>query len=760
MPTFHLHLQGLVQGVGFRPFVYRYALDRQLLGWVNNTTDGVHVIFNAPAAEAEAIAEGIVREAPALARITRRSLTPWPEEHFADFRIRDSASDRPPRLLLTPDFALCPDCRAELFSAHDRRRSYPFITCTNCGPRYSIIRELPYDRPRTTMADFPMCGPCQAEYDDPTNRRFYSQTNSCPNCPVHLQWWDSRTRQWIHAGDDALDRVVQAWQAGEIVAIKGIGGYLLTCAARNEKAVAAVRARKHRPHKPLAVMYPDLAAVQRELLVTPAEAALLSGPEAPIVLLRQPAATPAPLASGVAPDQLLVGVMLPYAPLMALLLRAFGEPIVATSGNASGFPIAYADEQAVRQLAPLADQLLGNDRPIVAPQDDSVVRVAPESSRRIVLRRARGWAPTCVLPGVTWPEATVLATGADMKAAFGLLHQGYSYLSQYLGALDTLETQAQYRGVLDHLLDVFRAKPGLVITDTHPAYFSRQAGEELARGWQAPTIAVQHHRAHFSAVLAEHGLWASEEPVLGFIWDGTGLGDDGQIWGSECFHWEAGRMAHLGHLHYFPQLLGDKMAREPRLSALALCGDWPEAEAWLRPYFSSLEWNNYQKLRAKHQGVQTASMGRLFDAVAALLGLRAKVTYEGEAALLLENLATKACGEAGQLVNLGYHRTGRDDPRAWLQCVIRDRARGVAPAVIAARFHYTLVQWAADLALRAGVRRLAFSGGVFQNALLVDLLDHYLGGKYELFFHEQLSPNDENIALGQLAWWHYGGQAD
>jgi hydrogenase maturation protein HypF len=363
------------------------------------------------------------------------------------------------------------------------------------------------------------------------------------------------------------------------------------------------------------------------------------------------------------------------------------------------------------------------------------------------------------VPGLHWPDTPVLATGADMKAAFGLLHQGYSYLSQYLGALDTHDTQEQYRSVLDHLLTVFKASPGLVLTDTPPAYFSRQVGEELARIWQVPLASVQHHRAHFSAVMAEHGLWEQPAPVLGFIWDGTGLGDDGQIWGSECFLRDGQQVTRQAHLRYFPQLLGDKMAREPRLAALALCGDMLAATPWLRPLFGRLEWDNYRKLRTHERNVQTASMGRLFDAVAALLGLRSKVTYEGEAALLLENLAAKGCRRAGQLPNMGYHRLGQDDPRQWLERLLQDRARKVSCPVIAARFHYTLVQWIADLALRHGVSNLAFSGGVFQNALLVDLLHHYLGGKYQLHFHEQLSPNDENIALGQMAWWHYGGQA-
>ena len=587
MTTWHLHLTGQVQGVGFRPFVYRLATAYGLCGWVNNGLDGVHIEFLADDATAEAFRRTLIETAPAIARITGQHLAPVATKFFDNFQIIQSATAGPANLLLTPDFALCAACQTELHTPQNRRQGYPFTTCTWCGPRYSIVHTLPYDRAHTTMAPFPQCPACQAEYDDPLDRRYFSQTNSCPQCAIQLRLVTAQGQRI--GGDPAslLERVVQAWRAGKIVALKGIGGYLLTCAAQDAAAVATLRQRKQRPTKPFALMYPDLETLQRATSLHPDEVAILTSPASPIVLLPFPSGDNEQLArQEIAPHLPYLGVMLPYTPLYALLLRAFGQPIVATSGNPTNAPIVFGDEQALTDLPQLADFILLNNRDIAVPQDDSVVYFTPQYRQKIILRRARGWAPAFVNPRLRWPARQVLATGAELKSTFSLLHQGNTYISQYLGDLADYDTVRNYQHTLQHLLRVLHTQPEVVISDQHPGYAATQYAETLARELGIPHRQIQHHVAHFGAILGEHQLLASAVPVLGIIWDGTGLGDDGQIWGGECFVYAQGRIERRGHLAYFPALLGDKMAREPRLAALAVAGRLAGSEQLLAAKFT------------------------------------------------------------------------------------------------------------------------------------------------------------------------------
>jgi hydrogenase maturation protein HypF len=764
--TWNIHIQGQVQGVGFRPFVWRTALDRGLKGWVANGLQGVWIKINATAAEAIDFQEFILKNIPETAHITAAALTADEDDTFFDqFTIIESHSDGLAVLHLTPDMALCAHCRSEIHEVVNRRYQYPFTTCTVCGPRYSIITGLPYDRPLTTMQAFEMCPTCQEEYADPANRRFYAQTNSCPDCGIHMKFIGgglplSEAAQGSLSSVQIIEKVVSLWQTGHIVAIKGTGGFLLTCDATNAQAIAHLRTRKHRPSKPFALMYPDMATLQGDATVTDAALRLLQSPSAPIVLLDLLDASRSGLdRDGIAPRLHKIGAMLPNAPLFELLLHDFGKPIVATSGNISHAPLVYDDATAIKDLSGIADLILTHNRPVVVPQDDSVLALRT-SEASVVIRRARGLAPSLIQTGLEVPNITVLALGAEMKSTFTLAHLGNVNVSQYIGDLSGFDVQERYKLVLNHLTGLFQATPTVVISDLHPGYFTTQLGQELAEQWQVPWIKVQHHKAHFAAVLAENNLLRSDESVLGIIWDGTGWGEDGQIWGGEFFkyHYPSSpqdRFTRCAHFDYFPVILGDKMAVEPRLSALAICHELYTAEPWLKGQFTDKEWQLYPKIAA-NSPIKTASVGRIFDAVAALLGWADKVSYEGEAAMLLEDKARKYAQQYGYHLTSDYCNevllTNSIRTQKLFQNMVQDLDEGYDKSYIAFKFHWSLVKIIAAIANDCKIKKIAFSGGVFQNTLLLDLITEQLTPNYQLYFHQQLSPNDENISFGQWAY--------
>lgn len=740
----HLHIQGQVQGVGFRPFVYRLALEMGLKGWVNNGVDGVHIEVCGGLDILQHFAQRIAAEAPDLARITALHQQVLAAQTFPDFRIIASESLSTPQLLLTPDFGLCADCKSELHQAQNFRYNYAFITCTNCGPRYSIIAGLPYDRPLTTMRDFRMCPTCQQEYDDPLNRRYYAQTNSCPTCGIQLQYVEGKNDKLVN-NEAALQSAIAALNAGKIVAVKGIGGFLLLADATNASTINLLRQRKQRPSKPFALLYPDLESLASDVIV-PAQAALaLQSPVAPIVLLPlQPQPKTGVQVAALAPGLRRLGVMLPYAPLLDLISTALGRPLVATSGNLSHTPIAYTNEQALERLSDIADGALLHNRDIVVPQDDTVLAFSPRQQQKIVIRRSRGLAPTLLLPHFR-PQNGLLAMGALLKSTFAFTHQNNLYLSQYLGDLEDFDTQQNYQLTLQHLLNTLQVEPTHILVDLHPAYASSQLGRELAEARGLPVIPIQHHLAHFGAVLTEHDLLGQAEPVLGVIWDGVGLGEDGQIWGGEFFVYHQKQFQRKSHFQYFPYFMGDKMAREPRLAAFAILGPDPILE----PKFSAAEWANYQVLWQKKQVIQTSSMGRIFDAVAALLGVLDVQTYEGEAALRLEELAW-AYWQSGNPLPEPYIFDEQLSLQALLLQIKTDLMSSTAKADIAFKFHFSLIELVKKIAAQKGVKHIAFSGGVWQNSLLVDLALSQLQG-FQLYFHQEVSPNDECIALGQVA---------
>ena len=751
MNTWHIHIKGQVQGVGFRPFVFALAQEYGLKGWVNNTVDGVHVVFNAEQRIASDFSNKITTNAPTLSRITASHLQQIEQKFFDNFQIIHSAEEGEPNLLLTPDVSLCEDCREELHQIDNRRQGYPFITCTNCGPRFSIIRSLPYDRIHTTMRGFTMCTTCRKEYDNPLDRRYYSQTNSCSDCGIGLSLFDGKKNQMAQQTKAILDEVVRLLEVGKIVAIKGIGGYLLTCDAGNSAAVSELRKRKHRPSKPFALMLPSVNGLkdfQSGIKVFQA----LRNHVAPIVLVES--AEAADLAPEIAPGLGQLGVMLPYTPLYELLLSRFGKSIVATSGNVSNSPIVYEDKKALDELLTIADYLLVNDREIVIPQDDSVIKFSFFKQHQIILRRSRGLAPTFIRADLQWPKQNILAMGALLKSTFSLLHRGNVFISQYLGDLEHFDTQQSYQHTLQHFLDMFRTQPDVILCDRHPGYPSTQLGEQLAQKWGIPVKQIQHHIAHFGAVIGEHNLIHSEEPVLGVIWDGTGLGDDAQIWGGEFFIYEHYEFSRCCFFDYFDFILGDKMPKEPRIAALSACWGLDGMENLLREKFTPTEWQVYTKLLAKGSRLQTSSVGRLFDALASLLGIMDKQTYEGEAAMRLEALATAYFKKEGLDFQSSYCLEEITDNRistpSFMSQIIADLRQGKSKGFIAAKFHFSLMQIIKMVANNLKIKKIAFSGGVFQNSMLTDLILHHLGGTFELYFHQELSPNDENISFGQL----------
>lgn len=737
--------------MGFRPFVYRLATQHRLTGWVRNTASGVEITVSGPQEALLQFRSRLVDLAPSQAQILQFSHTEKTFASFPDFAILPSEPEGEKQVWLTPDFAMCDNCRKELHQPENRRYHYPFLTCTDCGPRFSVIRQLPYDRDKTAMATFAMCPTCLQEYQDPSDRRFHSQTNSCPTCGITL--WMAASAGSSTPPEGIIQEAVYAISRGEILAVKGIGGFLLMCDARQEQTIRTLRARKHRPTKPLAVMYPDLDRISEDLLLNDAATEALQSVAAPIVLLPlQDHPESGICAEALAPGLEQLGVMLPYAPLLELLATEAGFPLVATSANISGSPILADHTEALSHLAGIADKWLLHDRDIVVPQDDSVMGFAPLSGQSVVYRRARGMAPGFFSSTAAPRDLRLLAMGADMKNTVAWTHQGHTYISQYLGDLAHVACQQRQQAFLDQVAETFDFLPQTLLTDAHPAYHATQAGQQKGADMGVPVTAYYHHQAHFAALLAEHDLLAEKRPILGFVWDGTGWGEDGNIWGGECLVYEEGQFTRTHHLAYAPMRLGDKMAREPRVSALAFSEDLMQVAFRVQGLFDARAWQWYQQLWQRPAPIYTSSMGRLFDAVAALLHLCPVQSYEGEAAMRLEALATRHIRQHGTPQSAYPLMLDKAiDWKPWIAGILEDLDQGQSPGFVAARFHLTLVEGVAQLAETMAIRDLAFSGGVFQNRLLIDLICQRMAATHTLWFHRQLSPNDENISLGQLA---------
>uniref|UniRef100_UPI00405608E8 carbamoyltransferase HypF n=1 Tax=Candidatus Electrothrix sp. TaxID=2170559 RepID=UPI00405608E8 len=808
-----IRVQGLVQGVGFRPFVYSLATRLGLCGWVRNTSAEVEILLQGQASIIEDFLACLKKDAPSLARIN--SITTEPDSSagqqaktYRDFTILPSEEQKGKRQgiqPIAPDATLCPACKQELLEPTDRHYLYPFISCTNCGPRFTIIQNLPIDRANTVMKEFPLCSDCEAEYENPLDRRFHAQASACPVCGPSLALHDAGYRRGESlcspssmeslsspdtvgqtrgsAPTTAVDTLLaprRLLREGKILAIKGLGGFHLACDANNPDAIAELRRRKGRPEKPFALMAADLEQIKNICQVSDAEAELLQGFEKPIVLLEKsvgasPRACPirrgtacrTPTESAIAPNLDQLGCMLPYTPLHLLLLNRTDpllarEPapalLVMTSGNRSGEPIVTENEEALAQLAPLADALLLYDRPIHSRCDDSVLRIDRGNRTALFLRRSRGYAPCPIqLP---FPVEPILAVGGQLKNTFCLAEGTQAFLSQHIGDMDEAATCAAFEETVEQASQLFRIQPEYIAHDLHPQYFTSRYAQRSG----LPNIAVQHHHAHIAACMADNGL--EDRQLIGLAFDGTGYGPDGTIWGGEVLIASYGAFERFAHLQNFPLPGGEAAIRQPWRIAVgaARALGIENAELDELPFLDHIE---PQALTIIRQQVdkqincpQTSSLGRLFDAAASLLGIRNQVSYEGQAAIELEVLSRPYLSSAGAYPSDPLYADGskRIVPLQGLfRAMIEDIRRQEEPAgLIGGKFHHTLAQLAITLCCQAqaetGLKEVALSGGVWQNQLLLNLVRQGLEEQgLTVYCHQQVPCNDGGLALGQLA---------
>jgi hydrogenase maturation protein HypF len=738
-----VRVEGTVQGVGFRPFVYRLASELELSGWVLNDSRGVLLEAEGASAALEALLSRLGDEAPPLAvveRITPEAVKPSGE---TDFRIVESEEGGEPLAAISPDIATCEDCLAELHDPSNRRYRYPFINCTNCGPRFTIVRGVPYDRPLTTMAEFEMCPACLAEYEDPLDRRFHAQPNACPECGPSLRLLDPAGRAVADQTEATLEAFSLAIAEGRVVAVKGIGGYHLACRADDEGAVGELRRRKHREDKPFALMVPSVDAALELVELDDDAGALLTSRERPIVLA--PRRPEAGVAASVAPTSPELGVMLPYSPLHHLLLADSSVPLVMTSANVSDEPIAYRDTDALERLAGIADLFLVGNREIHTRTDDSVARVV--ASRPMFLRRSRGYVPSAHPLGVPRP---LLACGAELKSTFCLAKGERAWVSHHIGDLSNYETLRSFTEGVEHFERLFAVEPELVVHDLHPEYLSTKFALELD-GLEA--VGVQHHHAHLAACLAEHRV---EGRAVGAIFDGTGYGLDETVWGGEILAGDAAGFERFGHLHPVHMPGGERAIAQPWRMAcswlLETLGPKPPLPPRLAGRIDPAEWTKVAELAESGlASPMTTSAGRLFDAVAAICGIRDEVNYEGQAAIELE-------AAADPLERTVYPLPGEEvlDAREAIRALLADLGAGVELPVVAARFHNAVAAAAARscsaAAEHSGVDVVVLSGGVFQNRLLLERTAELLESEgLRVFFPRLLPPNDGGISYGQAA---------
>jgi hydrogenase maturation protein HypF len=716
-------LRGAVQGVGFRPFVFRLATELSLTGWVLNSSAGLVVEVEGPSEQLSRFEQRLEQERPKASVVNVREFAWLAAEGATRFEILASDHDSGKTVNVLPDLATCPDCREELFDPGNRRFEYPFTNCTNCGPRYTIVLDIPYDRPNTTMREFVLCPRCREEYENPADRRFHAQPNACPVCGPKL--------------DGSLEDAVEALRQGEIVALKGIGGFQLLVDARNPAAVARLRERKHREEKPFALMMPSLDVARTYCEISPAEVQLLESQAAPIVLLQPRSGTD--IAGNVAHCSPYLGVMLPYSPLHHLLMEECRFPLIATSGNRSDEPIAIANAEATVRLKGIADHFLMHNRPIVRACDDSVVRLT--RGRAGILRRARGYAPLGIHVSRTLPP--VLAVGGHLKNAVAIGVGQDVFLSQHIGDLETVEARGAFEKAIDDLCRLYSFKPEVVACDLHPDYASTQWAERFG----LPLIRVQHHQAHVASCAAENNV---EGPYLGISWDGTGYGLDGAIWGGEFFHVEGNRFERVAHLRSFGLPGGDAAVREGWRSAASLLFEVFGSEPVL-PHAGEQGQANPRLDETKvrymlEHGINvvpTTSVGRLFDAVACIAGVARQNRFEGQAAMLLEN-------EIGTLRTEQAYPLPGGDWAPLISAVMADKRAGVAVPLIAARFHNALVEWILEVAAHAGPKQVVLSGGVFQNRYLTERAAAALESRgFVVHTHQRVPPNDGGLSLGQ-----------
>ncbi len=748
-----INVRGVVQGVGFRPFIYQLAVKHGLNGRISNTSEDVKIEVEGKTASIERFLADIPELAPPRSVIEEISVSHHPPVNYTSFEIRESIAEEGKYQLISPDIATCPDCLDEIFDPSNRRYRYPFTNCTNCGPRFTIIEDIPYDRPLTTMNHFKMCPDCRKEYEDPLNRRFHAQPNACPVCGPSLELLD--TDGTPVQADDVISTAAQLLKDGRIIAVKGLGGFLLACDATSEATVNLLRDRKHRPFKPFAVMMSTMDEVKTHCDVTPEEGKLITSPNSPIVLVKWK--RDSNITRAVAPNIRYLGVMIPYTPLHHLLLKETGLPMVMTSGNISEEPIARDNDEALRRLSGIADYFLVHNRDIYARYDDSVLMVEDETQQ--FLRRARGYAPYPLKLGYHNPQ--ILGCGAELKNTFCLTRDNYAFVSQHIGDMENLETMEHYENTITLYKKLFRIEPEAIAYDMHPDYLATKYALELAGNRpDLKTIKIQHHHAHIASCMADNGV---DTPVIGVAFDGTGYGTDGKIWGGEFLVADYKEFKRAAHFEYLPLPGGEAAIKKPyRITAgylLSLFGE--DALKQDLPFMKRITEEEVgiitQQVKKSIISPLTSSCGRLFDAVSALLGIRYEAGYEAQAAIEMEMLAYD---EADDTTVYTYSLDKKEDRRIirvgdMFSAMIEDLHKGASQAKIAARFHNTVAVIIKDLCKvisgDTGIKDVALSGGVFQNRLLLrKSIGMLKQSGFRVLTHRQVPTNDGGISLGQV----------
>ncbi len=744
--TYKIQIYGRVQGVGFRPFIFNLANLNKLVGSVSNNANGVLIYINSSEEKATYFVDQILKGKPEVSIITNHSIEEVSFIAYTNFTIIVSESNQQINIPLTPDFAVCKACKEEITDENNRRFNYAFTTCVHCGPRYAITTKFPFERENTTLENFKMCSSCESEYTNPSNKRFHSQTNSCSNCGITLQLVDSSGNLVEENEQDIIQKVAQFISEGKIISIKNTNGYLLCCDATNKGVIKELRKRKKRPNKPFAVLYPSIEAIKNDFNITKNEKTALQSRVAPIVILQNTKTTKIKTET-VAPNLNQTGVMLPSSSLLELLLQFFKKPIIATSGNIHGSPILSDQKEAQEELQYVADYFLHHNLNIEFPQDDSVVKFIDE--QQIILRRSRGLAPN-YLEIESKNTAPSLAMGAHLKSTFAFVPNKHTYVSQYFGNLDNFDVLERYKSTIQQYGNLFNSKPKTILVDKHPQYQSTILGKELALKNNVKLIEIQHHKAHFASVLGEHDLFSSKEKILGVVWDGTGLGDDNNIWGGEFFIYQNQKINRSNHFEYFDWIANDKMAKEPRLSLFSLLNN--DTRHLIKEKFTATEWKVYNKT-LQNNTLKTSSVGRLFDAVASILDIIDINSYEAEAAMLLENYAISAKNK--KITDFLEGNNYETIPIKFLmQTIIKSyKIDGFSKTSVAQSFIYTLAKIIIREALKNKITIIACSGGVFQNSLLVLMLLRLAKKEgITIKLNRKLSANDENISFGQLMY--------
>jgi hydrogenase maturation protein HypF len=747
-----ISVHGVVQGVGFRPFIYRLAIRHHLRGWVRNTSGNVEIEVEGKESDVHEFLKDLKAQAPPQARIEQIQIVLSPPKHYKDFRINESEGQEGLYQLVSPDIATCQDCRHEIFNPNDRRFRYPFTNCTNCGPRFTIIEDIPYDRPKTTMREFKMCPQCEKEYRDPLDRRFHAQPNACPVCGPQLELVGVDGKRVDCA--DVIKKASDLLRDDRIIAVRGLGGFQLACDATSQKAVGLLRQRKRRPAKPFAVMLATLTEARKHCTISSKEASLLESPESPIVLVKWKTAD-SDIVPNVAPNLDYLGVMLPYTPLHHLLLKETGIPLVMTSGNLSEEPIAKDNDEALVWLENIADYFLLHNRGIYARYDDSVFMV--EESQPVALRRARGYAPYPII--LPYNSKQILACGAELKNTFCLTRDNHAFLSQHIGDMENEETLEHFENTIGLYKQLFRIEPEIIACDLHPEYLPSKYAQSLAVEKKLHLVTVQHHHAHIVSCLVENKI---KGPVIGVAFDGVGYGTDGAIWGGEFLTADWRSFKRIGQFEYIPMPGGAVAIKKPYRMALSylysLLGNVALPDTLLQKLNPTEASIIKKQLQQKVNCPLTSSVGRLFDAVAAIAGVRQEIDYEAQAAIELEMLAPDSIDENKLLVYPFYIEVESGVRIIRLgelfRAVMEDVKNKVAMSEISTKLHNTVtsitVKMCQDISKETGLKQVALSGGVFQNRLLLKLTRKQLAkAGFQVFTHHLVPTNDGGIALGQ-----------